>query len=361
MPPTLSPSPSSISMTFRRQYVLPAPGRPVMPILSASPMPPTRRHKYALLYKNTLRIRRPESAPLDRPTASGRAASPQLAPATKDIKRHASGASVHRLKLVLLIVGIVIATVGLLGALYGILAAGTAQTEYNLFCPGGQMPPQFCASLLSSVSSYHALTVGMAIFGVVGLVLTIAALAMKGPLFAAAAPTFAPSTTMSTMFRIFTNFSSNDTPCVRHISASRALYPRSFSSSRSVWTALRIVILARCFFANRIAYPVAYDTCHSGAFRTRMRSSFGFIPADLKTTTSQGASWTKRSTFAPRIRPLRQPPFQPRTSRSASPSRMLSMIASKTLWLTSTRAVAYAPSSSACRRNFPSCHRTSPT
>src|SRR5437870_13864315 len=54
------------------------------------------------------------------------------------------------------------------------------------------MPPQFCASLLSSVSSYHALTVGMAIFGIVGLVLTIAALAMKGPLFAAAAPTFAP-------------------------------------------------------------------------------------------------------------------------------------------------------------------------
>src|SRR5256885_1123714 len=75
MPPTLRPSPSSISMTFRRQYVLPAPGRPVMPILSASPMPPTRRHKYALLYKNTLRIRRPESAPLERPTASGGTAS----------------------------------------------------------------------------------------------------------------------------------------------------------------------------------------------------------------------------------------------------------------------------------------------
>jgi len=96
------------------------------------------------------------------------------------------------LKLVLLIVGIVILTVGLLGALYGILAASTAQTEYDFFCPGGQMPPQFCASLLSSVSSYHALTVGMTIFGVVGLVLTIAALAMMGPLFAAAIPTFAP-------------------------------------------------------------------------------------------------------------------------------------------------------------------------
>src|SRR3989440_4317110 len=75
MPPTLRPSPSSISMTFRRQYVLPAPGRPVMPILSASPMPPTRRHKYALLYKTTLRIRRPGAAPLDRPTASGGTAS----------------------------------------------------------------------------------------------------------------------------------------------------------------------------------------------------------------------------------------------------------------------------------------------
>src|SRR5207237_5464216 len=136
MPPTLRPSPSSISMTFRRQYVLPAPGLPVIQILCASPMPPTSRHKYALLYKNTLRIRRLESAPPDRPTASGGTASPQLAPSTKDIKRHASGASVHRLKLVLLIVGIVIATVGLLGALYGILAASTAQTEYDFFCPG---------------------------------------------------------------------------------------------------------------------------------------------------------------------------------------------------------------------------------
>src|SRR2546422_4454563 len=51
MPPTLRPSPSSISMTLRRQYVLPAPGRPVIPILSASPMPPTRRQKYASRYK----------------------------------------------------------------------------------------------------------------------------------------------------------------------------------------------------------------------------------------------------------------------------------------------------------------------
>src|SRR5947208_10346143 len=137
-----------------------------------------------LLYNITLRIRRPESAPLDRPTASGGAASPQFAHATKDIKRHASGASVPRLKLVLLIVGLVIATVGLLGALYGILAASTAQTEYDFFCPGGQMPPQFCASLLSSVSSYHALTVGMAIFGIVGHLVTIASVPMETPLLA---------------------------------------------------------------------------------------------------------------------------------------------------------------------------------
>src|SRR5438552_19135652 len=84
-----------------------------------------------------------ESAPLDRPTASGGAASPQLAPATKDIKRHASGASVPRLKLVLLIVGIVIATVGLLGALSGIVAASPAQTEYDFFSPAGQMRPHY--------------------------------------------------------------------------------------------------------------------------------------------------------------------------------------------------------------------------
>src|SRR2546427_12129563 len=38
-------------MSLRRQYVLPAPGRPVIPILSASPMPPTRRQKYASRYK----------------------------------------------------------------------------------------------------------------------------------------------------------------------------------------------------------------------------------------------------------------------------------------------------------------------
>src|SRR5688572_1443904 len=41
MPPTLRPSPSSISITLRRQYVLPAPGRPVIPIFSAAPMPRT--------------------------------------------------------------------------------------------------------------------------------------------------------------------------------------------------------------------------------------------------------------------------------------------------------------------------------
>src|SRR5438034_3795394 len=192
MPPTLRPSPSSISMTFRRQYVLPAPGRPVMPILSASPMPPTRRHKYALLYKNTLRIRRPRIGAA-RPAHGLRGSG--LSPARALDKEHKATRLWRlgsRLKLVLLIVGIVIATVGLLGALYGIVAASTAQTEYDFFCPGGQMPPQFFASLLSSVSSYHALPVGMALFGAVGLVLTIAALAMKGPLFAAAAPTFAP-------------------------------------------------------------------------------------------------------------------------------------------------------------------------
>jgi hypothetical protein len=140
------------------------------------------------LFESVVRERHRQTGP--RPP--GGAASPQLGHATKDIKRHGSDASVHPLKLVLLIVGIVILTVGLLGALYGILAASTAQTEYDFFCPGGQMPPQFCASLLSSVSSYHALTVGMAIFGVVGLVLTIAALAMKGPLFAAPVSSFAP-------------------------------------------------------------------------------------------------------------------------------------------------------------------------
>src|SRR5437016_2097475 len=103
------------------------------------------------LFEPVVQNRRRSTGPRHREGA----ASPQLGRATKDIKRHASGASVPRLKLVLLIVGIVIATVRLLGALYGILAASTAQTEYDFFCPGGQMPPQFCASLLSSVSSYH--------------------------------------------------------------------------------------------------------------------------------------------------------------------------------------------------------------
>src|SRR6267378_995299 len=146
MPPTLSPSPSSISMTLRRQYVLPAPGRPVMPILSASPMPLTRRHKYALLYKNTLRIRRPTKAHRPGPIASERTAFSVLPRATKAIKRQDSDGSVHRVKLVLLIVGLVFLTVGLLGALYGIVAASGAQTEYDFFCPTGQMPPQFCAA-----------------------------------------------------------------------------------------------------------------------------------------------------------------------------------------------------------------------
>ena len=95
------------------------------------------------------------------------------------------------MKLVLLIVGLVFLTVGLVGALYGVVAASGAQTEYDFFCTTGQMPPQFCAALLSSVSTYQALTVGMAVFAVVGLAITAAALAIKGPLFAVA-PTFAP-------------------------------------------------------------------------------------------------------------------------------------------------------------------------
>ena len=95
------------------------------------------------------------------------------------------------MKLVLLIAGLVTLTVGLLGALYGIVAASGAQAEYDMFCPNGQMPPPFCSLLLSSIATYHTITFAMAVVLIVGLAVTIAALAMKGPLFSTV-PAFAP-------------------------------------------------------------------------------------------------------------------------------------------------------------------------
>jgi hypothetical protein len=44
------------------------------------------------------------------------------------------------------------------------------------------MPPQFCSLLLSSIATYHTLTIGMSLMAVVGLGLTIVAAFMKGPL-----------------------------------------------------------------------------------------------------------------------------------------------------------------------------------
>ena len=96
-----------------------------------------------------------------------------------------------RLKLVLLIAGLVTLTVGLLGALYGIVAASGAQAEYDVFCPTGQMPPPFGSLLLSSISTYHTITLAMGMVSIVGLAATIAALAIKGPLFSTV-PTFVP-------------------------------------------------------------------------------------------------------------------------------------------------------------------------
>src|SRR2546423_13635708 len=77
------------------------------------------------------------------------------------------------------------------GALYGIVAASGAQAEYDMFCPNGQMPPPFCSLLLSSIATYHTITFAMAVVLIVGLAVTSAALAMKGPLFSTV-PAFVP-------------------------------------------------------------------------------------------------------------------------------------------------------------------------
>src|SRR5437016_2097478 len=155
-------------------------------------MPPTRSQRYALLYNNTLRARRPESAPLDRPAASGGSG---LSPARARNKGHKA----TRLWRV--------------GSPLETRAPDRRDRNCDrqtprrpLWDPGRQhgsdgirllLPGRTDAAAVLCEPPFErlelpSLTVGMAIFGVVGLVLTIAPLAMNGPLFAAAVPTFAP-------------------------------------------------------------------------------------------------------------------------------------------------------------------------
>ena len=76
------------------------------------------------------------------------------------------------MRIAVIVVGLVVMLVGIAGAAYGFLTAGSVETSYTLFCPGGQMPPDFCSALLATAASYRTLAYVMS--GVFGLGLGIA-------------------------------------------------------------------------------------------------------------------------------------------------------------------------------------------
>ncbi len=82
-------------------------------------------------------------------------------------------------KIVFLVVGLVLLLVGLFGMLWGFLAATSAETAYTVLCPGGTMPPGFCAGLLSTAATYRTMVYIMGAIGVGGLALTVAGATMK--------------------------------------------------------------------------------------------------------------------------------------------------------------------------------------
>ena len=95
------------------------------------------------------------------------------------------------MKLVLVVVVVVILVVGVLGTLLGLAVASGAQTEYDFFCPGGQMPPAFCAALLNTASTYRSVALVAGVIAIAGLVMLIAGAVAKGPLVPAT-PMYAP-------------------------------------------------------------------------------------------------------------------------------------------------------------------------
>jgi len=86
------------------------------------------------------------------------------------IRSHREGS----VRIAVIVVGLVVMLVGIAGAAYGFLTAGSVETSYTLFCPGGQMPPDFCSALLATAASYRTLAYVMSGVFVLGLGIALA-------------------------------------------------------------------------------------------------------------------------------------------------------------------------------------------
>ncbi len=87
-----------------------------------------------------------------------------------------------RVKVAIFVLGLVLLFVGLLGAAYGWLAASSLETAHAFTCSPSGPPepyPGWCASLLSSASSYRTLAFGMVAIFVIGVVLSVAGAVMQ--------------------------------------------------------------------------------------------------------------------------------------------------------------------------------------
>ena len=85
------------------------------------------------------------------------------------------------MKVAVFVLGLVLLLVGLVGALYGWIVAGGLEATHAFTCTAGppQPPPDFCAALLSSASTYRTLAFGMVVLFLVGIVLSVAGALMK--------------------------------------------------------------------------------------------------------------------------------------------------------------------------------------
>ncbi len=121
------------------------------------------------------------------------------------------------MRTAVIVVGLVVMLVGIAGAAYGFLSASSVETSYALFCPSGQMPPEFCAALLATAAAYRTLANIMSGVFVLGLGLGLAGafLYEPAPMPVMAPPGIGPPNPWRTCLRCGSSVPSDDRFCMR--------------------------------------------------------------------------------------------------------------------------------------------------
>ena len=121
------------------------------------------------------------------------------------------------MRTAVIVVGLVVMLVGIAGAAYGFLSASSVETSYALFCPSGQMPPEFCAALLATAAAYRTLANIMSGVFVLGLGLGLAGafLYEPAPMPVMAPPGIGPPNPWRTCMRCGSSVPSADRFCMR--------------------------------------------------------------------------------------------------------------------------------------------------